>query len=173
MKISTKNIIIFDKYGLRLNFPNAKGIFRKIDKFVFKYSNSKKIGLPCFLTTPKIRKQLVIDGKPVYSGGGVNCWNEPLDIYPVTVNKEQLMNCLKVARKGTFRVRNFEYNGFMGKLLEGYTKLNPKIEDLVLTNDPGIYKFGDNYIPSYAIEGIEILFKVKETNKIPNLFGAS
>lgn len=88
MKISKRLIIVIDKHGLRLNRPHSIGWLCKLDRFIFKYSHDK-YGLSCFLPLPLLKYQLVVDGKPVYSGGGVNCFNEPMKIYPVIINKKK------------------------------------------------------------------------------------
>jgi len=183
--IATKLVIIYDNHAIRINRPWAKGFWRKLDKWLFAYSTIKydektntktiiKKGLPCFLPMIKIKNQLVVDGERVYSGGGVNCFNEPIKAYSITVDKETLNQCKKAYAYKSFKIRNFEYNGFMGKLLKGhknYIGKNP-----VKTNDPGIYKVTTSkdtieYIPGYAIEGIEITYKTEESKKIPILFG--
>jgi hypothetical protein len=171
MKISKRLIFVWDKYGLRLNNPSwSFGWKSKIDRFIFKYYKDK-YGLPCFLPLPKLKYQLIVDGKPYYKGGGVNCFNEPMPIVPVLIDKLTESYCRQAAVRGWFRVRNYSYNGFCGKLEEGYSDLKPKIKELELTNDPGIYKYKDKFIPSFAIEGVEILYKVNTSSKIPNLFG--
>jgi hypothetical protein len=172
MKVSTKLIIVIDPYTLRLNHPHSTGWIRKIDRFLFSYY-PKTFGLPCFLPFPKIKRQLVVDDKPVFMGGGVNCFNEQLKVKPVIVNKETLKHCIDAARQGWFEVRNFKYNGFYSTIKEGYANLRPKINDLEESNDPGMYKYRGLEIPACAIEGIQILYKPKQSNKIPLLFGTA
>jgi len=52
------------------------------------------------------------------------------------------------------KVRNFEYNGFMGRMLKGYAKFKV-VSFIEWTTDPGIGKFGcsdgkERLIPSFA-----------------------
>ena len=174
MKITTRLIFIIDKYAIRLNFPQSRRFLRKVDRFIFGYG--KSFGIPCFCPMIKIKKQLVVDNIPVYSGGGVNCFGEKLNKCPVIINSEILNNCIEASQNGFHKVRNFQYNGFYGRLLEGYAKYT--ISSPMKTSDPGIYKCISSdgktkYIPSYAIEGIEIVYKPKETLDIPSLFGVA
>ena len=178
MKISTKNILLWDRNSIRLNHPSCSGILGKIDRFIFNYSYPRRkwFYIPCFLPLLKVYKQLTVDGKSVYGGGGVNCFNEPIPIKPVVVSKESLQHCIEAANNGFFRIKRFEYNGFYGKLKQGHIK--EVATSVVATDDPGIYKCITNkgnimYIPSFALEGIEITFKVKESNNVPSLFGVA
>ena len=171
-KIATRLIFVIDKYAIRLNFPQSRGFLRKVDRFIFGYG--KSLGIPCFCPMIKLRNQLVIDNIPVYSGGGVNYFGEKVKVYPITIDSEILNNCIEANKNGFHKVRNFQYNGFCGKLLKGYAKYT--ISNPIKTSDPGIYKCiasdGETkYIPSYAIEGIEIVYKPKETLDMPSLFG--
>lgn len=173
-KITTKLIFIVDKYAIRLNFPQSSGLLRKLDRFIFDYG--KSFGIPCFCPMVKLKKQLIIDDIPVYSGGGVNCFGEKQKIYPVIVDSKTLNNCIEANKNDFYKVRNFKYNGFYGELLPGYA--NYTISNPIKTSDPGIYKCvasnGETkYIPSYAIEGIEITYRPKETLDRPLLFGVA
>lgn len=179
--ISTKLVIVVHEHGIRLNRPHSTGIWRKLDQWLFNYHGERKDGtfgrtkgLPCFLPLPKIERQLVVDGKPIYSGGGVNCFNEPMKVWKVTVDKKTLNQCKEAYITHRFRIRNYEYNGFMGKLHDGYADfVGFEVKEL---NDGGTYEVltSDNtvkYVPSWAIEGIQIMYKPKETKEIPVLFG--
>lgn len=175
-KITTRTILRIDKHGIRLNHPSLQGILGRIDRWVFNYSwpRRKYFYVPCFLPLLKMYKQLVIDNVPVYMGGGVNCFNEPNEIVPVIISKEELQQCIEANTNGYWRIRRFEYNGFYGRLKKGHIK--EVAISIVETNDPGIYKCMTNkgsiiYAPSYAIEGIQLIYKVKENNNIPCLFG--
>lgn len=172
--ISTRKRIVYDKHGIRLNRPWSSGIWFKIDRFIFAYGNT--FGLPCFLPSISLKNQLVVDGKPVFSGGGLNCFGEKMKIWPVIVDAETLKHCKEAYASKKFKIRNFKYNGFGGQELPGYTKY--EAVSLEKTNDPGVYKAKttkgtEKYIPSFAIEGVQILYTINDSQKRPDLFGVA
>lgn len=172
--ISTRKRIVVDKHGIRLNNPGASGIWFKIDRFIFGYGRS--FGLPCFIPSISLKNQLVVDGKPVFSGGGMNCFGEKLEVWPVIVDAETLKHCKEAYEKKRFKIRNFQYNGFFGQELPGYTKY--EAVSLEKTNDPGVYRAKtstgkEKYIPSFAIEGVQILYKINDSQERPDLFGVA
>ena len=64
------------------------------------------------------------------------------------------------------KVRNFEYNGFMGRMLKGYAKFKV-VSFIKWTTDPGIGKFGcsdgeERLIPTWAFSGPKGEEKYKE-----------
>jgi hypothetical protein len=73
-----------------------------------------------------------------------------------------------------FKVRNFEYNGFFGKLEKGYADYTAVFQ--TWTSDPGVGLFTcsdakERRIPSFALEGdYDTLPKQKKTGV---LFGPS
>ena len=74
------------------------------------------------------------------------------------------------------KVRNFEYNGFCGKLLDGYTSYTANFKEW--TSDPGVATFTcsdgeDRLIPTFAMEGEELPAGVPKQPKTGVLFGAA
>lgn len=172
--IKTKWILVWTRTALRLNNPRHRwGTFLwKLDRWLFAYGDTN--GIPCFLGMHLPKRQLVVNGKPVYRGGGVNCYNEPQPILPTIVNKETFAQCERAYHTKVFKVKNFEYNGFTGQLKEGHTDY--VVNSMESTSDPGIYNCACSdgnirSIPSFAIEGIEIVYNPKQSTEVPLLFG--
>lgn len=75
------------------------------------------------------------------------------------------------------KVKNFSYNGFMGKLLDGHASYEAKFKSW--TNDPGVMVCScsdgkDRLIPTFALEKdpSEYIPKQKYTGKGKVMFGS-
>jgi hypothetical protein len=72
----------------------------------------------------------------------------------------------------TFKVRNFNYNGFYGELKKGFTKYTATFSEWTVDPGVGIFLCSDNTkrsIPTFAIEGDKSSLPTQE--KTGCLFG--
>lgn len=113
--------------------------------------------------------KLFINGEPV------KCINQhlrscswPCDDYVIPENRvgRLMQGFANLATKFPFEVRNFEYNGFMGKMLPGVAEYRAQF--LRWSGDPGVAVMicsdgKERFIPTFAIEGAHLALPMDDT----------